>query len=99
MTMSCVFCKATTKKYTCCLLNGCKICEACYNDLFVETTHGFAPKDLQCDWLNCPECKKEIVDIIWSDNHGVLKCRRSAYRFVENMYSLFNGPAGLKYSN
>lgn len=99
MTTKCVFCKTPDGKYTCCLNRGCKICEKCYNELFIDTKYGFAPRSSQFNWLNCAECQKEIVDITWIDQKGHLRYQMSSYRFVNNMYSYFNGNAGIKYSS
>lgn len=99
MTKSCVFCKAPDGKYTCCLNNGCKLCVTCYQELFIDTKYGFAPRSSQFNWLNCTECQKEIVDITWIDQKGHLRYQMSSYRFFNNMYSYFNGNAGIKYSS
>jgi len=99
MTMNCVFCKKPDIKYTCCLANGCKICEYCFNELFVETKYGFSPKDTQYNWHNCPDCQKEIVYITWIGDRGAVRYQMSAYRFVKNIYGFYNGIGGLKYSS
>lgn len=92
-----MFCKTPNAKYTCCLNEGCKLCEKCNNELFVETKYGFAPRNLQFNWLNCLYCRKEIVDITWIDDKGLLRYQMSAYRFIKNMNSYHNSLGGMKF--
>ena len=82
MTKSCVFCKTPNVDYTCCLSSGCKMCECCYKELFVETKYGFAPRNPRFNWHNCPECMREIMDL-------TLKTHESSWQ---------EGNAGLTYS-
>ena len=95
----CVFCGTPNVKYTCCLERGCKMCDFCYNELFVETKYGFAPKSLRVNWYDCPDCQREIVDLTWYDTRGRLKYMMSGWQYVKNLNFYFNRHAGLKYSN
>ncbi len=99
MTTSCVFCKTPNVDYTCCINRGCRMCECCYKELFVETKYGFAPRNSRFNWHNCPECMREIADLTWYDSRGRLKYMMSAWQYVKCMNSYFNGSAGFKYSS
>ena len=85
MTMSCVFCKSPSVKYICCFNEGCKLCDKCDKELFVETKYGFAPRNQQYNWINCPHCLKEIVDLNWVDSNGNPRYQMSSYQFIKNM--------------
>lgn len=99
MTTSCVFCKTPNVDYTCCINRGCRMCECCYKELFVETKYGFAPRNPRFNWHNCPECMREIIDLTWIDLKGHLKYKMSGIQYVKNLNYYYQGLAGLKYSN
>jgi hypothetical protein len=96
---SCVFCGTPNVKYTCCLERGCKMCDFCYNELFVETKYGFAPKSLRVNWYDCPVCQREIVLMTSLNGKGGLTCKWSGFQFVKNVQSLTRSHAGMQYSS
>jgi hypothetical protein len=75
------------------------MCDFCYNELFVDTKYGFAPKSMQYHWINCLDCQREIVDVAWIDDRGVLHYKMSGYRFVQKMHSLSHSISGAHYSS
>lgn len=95
----CVFCKTPNVNYTCCLDRGCAMCECCYKELFVDTKYGFAPRNQQLNWLTCPECQREIVDLTWYDLKGHLKYKMSGIQYVKNLNSYLKSAAGSQYSS
>ena len=99
MTMNCVFCKSPNVKYTCCLNEGCKLCDNCDKELFFETKYGFAPRSEQYNWINCPRCKKEIVDLTWFDSNGILRYEMSGIQFIKNVQFYINFNSRVKYGN
>lgn len=99
MTTDCVFCKTLDVYYICCHHSGCKLCVNCYKSQFVGTKYGFAPSNPQLNWHNCPQCRREIIEMTWINEYGKLQYMWSGLQYIRNMDWFYRGTAGLKYTH